>query len=242
MSDQPTLGSVILFDFVGTLARLVRGQGDGVYDWLIDQGVETDWVSVGRGWDMASSLDARRRDQYLPDRQSRQRRLSDFATDLLLGAGIPDQGGRIADSLAEADTDTYALYPDVRGALETLHACGFRMAIVSNWDRPSLSDQCLRLGIGRLFDVIMPSVIAESDKPDPWIFRQTLKELGVNPTDAIHVGDTPQDDVRGAQAAGIKPILIRRHPSESPKGDTTTIGDLHELMSILAPPESNEDE
>jgi len=45
-------------------------------------------------------------------------------------------------------------------------------------------------------------------KPDPTIFRLALDALGVDPHDAIHVGDTPAADVVGAWAAGVTPVLV----------------------------------
>ena len=48
-------------------------------------------------------------------------------------------------------------------------------------------------------------------KPDPAIFDAALELAGVRaPSEALHVGDTPEEDVAGAEAAGIRCLLLDR--------------------------------
>ena len=46
--------------------------------------------------------------------------------------------------------------------------------------------------------------------------------------EAIHVGDNPAEDVAGARAAGIEPLLIRREGAPGPDG-VRAIASLTEL-------------
>lgn len=46
-------------------------------------------------------------------------------------------------------------------------------------------------------------------KPNPLLFLSALSDLGVNPGDAIMVGDDINSDIGGAQAAGIRGVLVR---------------------------------
>jgi len=103
----------------------------------------------------------------------------------------------------------FELYPDVRGALEALRARGLRLAIVSNWDI-SLHDVLNRTGLARLVDAAVTSAEVGSSKPAPEIFAAALERVRCAPAHALHVGDSPVDDVRGARAAGVAPILLRR--------------------------------
>jgi putative hydrolase of the HAD superfamily len=59
-------------------------------------------------------------------------------------------------------------------------------------------------------DAVVYSSEAGSAKPDPAIFRRALGILDVDPTRAIHVGDSAVADVGGARAAGIAGLLIER--------------------------------
>jgi putative hydrolase of the HAD superfamily len=49
-----------------------------------------------------------------------------------------------------------------------------------------------------------------SAKPDGAIFAAALALAGAAPEEAWHVGDTPEADVDGALAAGLRPVLIAR--------------------------------
>jgi HAD superfamily hydrolase (TIGR01549 family) len=45
-------------------------------------------------------------------------------------------------------------------------------------------------------------------KPHPTIFVAVLEQLGVEPVEAAMVGDSPEDDVEGARAAGIRRAFL----------------------------------
>jgi FMN phosphatase YigB (HAD superfamily) len=88
---------------------------------------------------------------------------------------------------------------------------------VSNFDHPPHVRRLLsENGWAHVFDTIIISSEVGVQKPDPVIFTLALQNTGIAPADAIYVGDT-QDDVAGAIAAGIHPILINRadHPTDS---------------------------
>jgi putative hydrolase of the HAD superfamily len=61
-----------------------------------------------------------------------------------------------------------------------------------------------------LLDGIVTSAGVGARKPAPAIFEQALALVGASPDQAIHVGDNLDEDVAGARAAGIEPVLIRR--------------------------------
>ena len=56
-------------------------------------------------------------------------------------------------------------------------------------------------------------------KPDPAIFTHALDLLGLDPSEAIaYVGDTIYNDVRGAEAAGLTPLLHDPRVADDPLG------------------------
>jgi putative hydrolase of the HAD superfamily len=103
----------------------------------------------------------------------------------------------------------FTAFPDVRPALEAARARGQRLVVVSNWD-VSLVGVLRALELEPLLDGVVTSAAAGARKPAPAIFEQALALVGVPPADAIHVGDTLDEDVAGARAVGIEPVLIRR--------------------------------
>src|SRR4051812_19787505 len=100
-------------------------------------------------------------------------------------------------------------YPDSAPTLEALRAAGIRTVVVSNWDW-SLHERLHETGLAPLVDAALASAEVGSAKPDPAIFQRALDLVGVAPGEAWHVGDTPEADVAGARAAGLRPILIAR--------------------------------
>src|SRR6476659_278629 len=100
-------------------------------------------------------------------------------------------------------------YPDAKPALTGLGELGLRRICVSNWD-VSLSAVLERCGLLGSLDGVVCSAVAGSRKPDPGIFEVALGEAGCAPEEAVHVGDTPAEDVAGAEAAGIRALLIDR--------------------------------
>jgi putative hydrolase of the HAD superfamily len=99
--------------------------------------------------------------------------------------------------------------------------------VVSNWD-VSLLGVLRGLELEPLFDAIVTSAGVGARKPSPAIFEQALELAGVAATEAIHVGDTLDEDVAGARAAGIEPVLIRRSDGPPVPG-VRTISSLAEL-------------
>jgi putative hydrolase of the HAD superfamily len=119
-------------------------------------------------------------------------------------------------------------FPDVYAVLRALKAGGFKLAVVSNFDS-RLPGILQDLGIVDLVDAVVYSSEAGSAKPDPLIFNQALAALGVTAERAIHVGDSLQADIRGAAAAGIEGLLIRRGYA-SAVGSESVIRSLEELL------------
>ncbi|MGV3618577.1 MAG: HAD family hydrolase [Fimbriimonas sp.] len=123
----------------------------------------------------------------------------------------------LADPLRDAadrlgfgpDSKLFRMYDDVPGCLDELQAAGIRVAVVSNWDY-SLHRVLRMFGIYDRFDAVLASLEEGVEKPDPRLFRICLDRLGVAPEAALHIGDNPLDDVEGAQAAGMRAVLIDR--------------------------------
>lgn len=132
-----------------------------------------------------------------------------------------------------ADPLSWELFPDVRPALESLATRGMRMGIVSNFDG-RLPRICAGLGIAPFFETVVMSGSAGYAKPAAEIFRIALDTLGVAAAEALHVGDSLEEDVGGAQSAGLQARLIRRRDT---RGHPQEIDDLRRIVDqICAPP------
>ena len=92
----------------------------------------------------------------------------------------------------------------------------------------------LFLGSDTVFLVVADhdSRVFGDSKPTPVFNHHELEQLGVPPEAAFHVGDAYDDDVEGARAAGIRPILLDPLACE-PRECETRITSLPELLTLL---------
>ena len=111
----------------------------------------------------------------------------------------------------------FRAYPEVPGVLARLRAGGARLAVVSNWD-VSLHDVLERTALRPLVDAVVISAELGVAKPEPAIFRAALDRLGAGPDGALHLGDSLEDDVAGARAAGLEAVLVARNGAPAPEG------------------------
>jgi putative hydrolase of the HAD superfamily len=101
-------------------------------------------------------------------------------------------------------------YAEVAGALRALRAAGARLVVVSNWD-VSLHDVLAQTGLRSLLDGVVTSAEAGAAKPQRAIFARALELAGgIAPRDALHAGDSLEEDVAGALQAGLHAVLVDR--------------------------------
>jgi putative hydrolase of the HAD superfamily len=120
----------------------------------------------------------------------------------------------------------FAVYPDVVPALSDLRDRGLTLVAVSNWDcsLPRVLERC---GLDGQLDGTVTSARAGARKPDPAIFAAALELAGCGPDEALHVGDTPEEDVAGARAAGIRALLIDRDGED---GEISSLDQIREHL------------
>jgi len=99
------------------------------------------------------------------------------------------------------------VYPGVREGLDAMRAAGLKLACVTNklaaFTRPLLETTAL----AGSFDLVMTSDLAGSRKPDPKIFLDACRGLGVLPAEACVIGDSA-NDADAARAAGCRFLLV----------------------------------
>jgi 2-haloalkanoic acid dehalogenase type II len=148
---------------------------------------------------------------------------------LLRQLGLATDPGPYVDLFFQVTTKAEP-YPE---ALEVLNALGpVRAAIVSNADHEHVAAWPLKWPV----EFILTSEAAQAYKPSPVIFRRALEQLGLEPHEVLHVGDSDIDDVGGARAAGMRVAWLnrngRRPRPETPAPDHE-IRDLRELLALL---------
>lgn len=146
--------------------------------------------------------------------------------------------------LYDYDRLTLMRKPRLRETIETLHAMGLRMGIVSNIISTSLVPHMLNeYGIAQYMECIVMSSEVGVRKPDPKIFAIALDRMGVTPEETAYVGDTISRDVLGAKNAHLGLSVRLNNPSiahrdaaftgpDAPKADYV-ITEFWELPEIL---------
>jgi putative hydrolase of the HAD superfamily len=86
-----------------------------------------------------------------------------------------------------------------------------KLGLVSNFSHSPTARALLEeAGLLEYFEAIVISDRVGFRKPRPEIFREALRELGVEPRETFHVGDSLIADVDGAAALGIRPVWLTR--------------------------------
>ncbi|HEY7980982.1 MAG TPA: HAD-IA family hydrolase [Candidatus Eremiobacteraceae bacterium] len=131
----------------------------------------------------------------------------------LLGvcAARPADIGR-AESIYRAFTAAldWRVYDEVRPLLASIRERGLMLGVVSNWTG-DLDDVLERVGLRDSFDFVLDSARIGFEKPHPDIFREALGRASCAAVDALHVGDSPEHDVDGALACGLRAVLLDRN-------------------------------
>jgi putative hydrolase of the HAD superfamily len=125
----------------------------------------------------------------------------------------------------------WRLYPEVPEVLKQLKSQNKKLGIISNWDS-RLFKLCDSLELNQYFDFILISAVFGASKPSPKIFEEALRHAGAGPHEAIHIGDSLEDDIHGAKRVGIDAILIDRHPEKRKKHEGVRM--IHTLSELLS--------
>jgi phosphoglycolate phosphatase len=108
---------------------------------------------------------------------------------------------------AENTSKRSLLYDGVMEALEFLGSTGVKIGCVTNkaseFTLPLLTD----LGVIHYFESVLCGDMVERKKPDPQALLLSAEKLGVDPEDALMIGDS-MSDVRAARAAGFTIVCM----------------------------------
>jgi len=136
--------------------------------------------------------------------------------------------------------ETWAPLDGAARTLGELNRRGYRLGVVSNWDS-RLGRILDGLDLARHFRMVLTSARAGYRKPSPRIFAQALGRMEASAAESLHVGDSEEDDVAGALAAGLRAIRLkagRRHAGcTAGSAASHVISALPELLDLLGTPE-----
>jgi putative hydrolase of the HAD superfamily len=99
-------------------------------------------------------------------------------------------------------------FPGTHDTLEELRKMGYQMHIITNGFSEVQYRKMENCGILSYFDVIVCSDQVGVNKPEPEIFRIAIQQAKAQAAQSVMIGDHPEIDVLGANAAGMRGILF----------------------------------
>ena len=145
-------------------------------------------------------------------------------------SGVDDfEARRLVDGVRDAyvDAKSWVVFDDVRPALERLGDRGWEHIVLSNHvpELPRLMDA---LDLRDLITAVRCSAHTGVEKPHPEAFETVFADYP-KARDGWMIGDSLRADVQGAQAVGMRAILVRsKHPDAAVQCET-----LHEVADAV---------
>jgi putative hydrolase of the HAD superfamily len=125
--------------------------------------------------------------------------------------------------------------PDALQVLSWLGAHGIKRAVCSNAPFPPemMRRQVDTNGVGEVVDAVVFSSEVGRRKPAPELYLAALSAIGVEPRDALFVGDRVREDYEGPRALGMRAVIFTAHAEEPPPPGIPSIASLTEVPQLL---------
>lgn len=224
----------ILLDAVGTLIHPVEPVGKTYARIARSYGIKRDATTLGHQFAAVFPLHPRvdYRDSSPDQWESMEKEWWSSLVQAIFQEEFADFNIFFEEVWQYYDTpQAWGIYPEVPEVLEQWQKQGIQMAVVSNFDK-RLIHVLEGLNLEHFFSPIIHSSLAGAAKPDAKIFTTCLDLLGVKASEALHVGDSWQDDVIGALSAGLTVAWVKRN-GEKPEQLPSAVQCVTELVGLL---------
>ena len=132
---------------------------------------------------------------------------------------------------------------DVKETVIKLSKRGYLLGIIANTiTETEIPDWLKDDGLTEYFKTVVLSSKVEIRKPNPEIYLEAARRIGVEPEKCVYVGDNPVRDVDGTRAAGYGMMIIMLEPASLAKNPLTdeskpdyTIRQIKDLLDIFPP-------
>ena len=150
------------------------------------------------------------------------------------------KAGYTAEQAAELSLAGFEVFLEARHALTFFPHCEplleelarhYQLATISNGNA-----DVRRLGLEKYFKIIVSADEVGLSKPDPAPFLAALERAGVEPHQALHIGDHPIDDIQGARDAGLHTLWFNRlgvewsAAAERPHGEVRCLSEIPDWL------------
>lgn len=217
----------IVFDLDNTLVDFMKMKHDAVeaaIDGMIDAGLDLPREAV------RARIDAIYQEQGLE-----YQRVFDTLLESELGRIEPKILASGIVAYRRARGSALVLYPHVQMTLLELAKRGIRLGVVSDAPQAQVWLRLCELALQHAFDAVVTFEDTRERKPSPAPFRAVLGRLGVEPREAMMIGDWAERDVVGGRSLGMKTVFARYGDTfgTQDSGADYDIEDVFELVGIV---------
>ena len=220
-----------MFDFVGTLARMVPSREDILLEIMFSADADFD-VSPEKVQRVFLQADSKMPYSSLRITEKHQRKefYVAYNSRVLELLGFPEVLS--GETVYEHFTTKLKRWELVEGATETLEhfrALGFRLAVLSNFDAELETVVAESIQLRELVDDVVSSARLGVEKPNSEFFNLYLKDFDFDPRSSFYVGDSYELDYLPARQVGLRAFLV--DPYEIYPGLPGSVSRLQDLVA-----------
>ena len=241
----------VIFDYIGTLVTCKNYTMDASREKLHN-------ALVAEGFDVAKDkfleayIEAHEKYRKIRYEQLREVTNAVWVAEALsnLGFGVSADDYRIKAALSvffKDFTDTLELRDGAKKLIkQAQQQC--KVALISNFTHaPVIYSSLRQTGISTFFNAVVVSEENGWRKPSSHIFQDALNKLQIQANEAVYIGDSPIEDIKGAKQAGLKTVFVpsqfntlkdlfdsKQEPDFIAKDLQTIIENLTEVLRTIA--------
>ena len=202
----------VIFDYFGTLVTCggysMEASRQKLYDALLAEGFEVEEDKFMSAYILAH-------EKY---RKIRYEQFKEVTNSVWVAEALSNLGFRVTSEDSRVKAGLNIFFQDFidslslrKGAKKLLKQSGqqSKVGLISNFTHAPVIYKSLRkLGISEFFNVVVVSEEIGWRKPNARIFQEALNKLDVPSSQAVYIGDSPIEDIKGAEQAGLKTVFV----------------------------------
>jgi putative hydrolase of the HAD superfamily len=202
----------VIFDYIGTLVNCksysMEASREKLYKALVNEGFDVAKENFLEAYIVAH-------EKY---RKVRYEQLREVTNAVWVAEALDSLGFRVTPDDYRVKAALNVFFQDFIDTLElregakklikqSKHQC--KIGLISNFTHaPVIYSSLRKLCIGTFFNAVVVSHENGWRKPSSHIFKDALNRLQVESNEAVYVGDSPVEDVKGAKEAGLKVVFV----------------------------------
>jgi HAD superfamily hydrolase (TIGR01549 family) len=203
----------VIFDYIGTIVNCkgynMTASKLKLYNSLVDEGFQVEQDGFLEAY-------SRAHEKYRVVRYQQLREVTNsiWVSEALarLGYKVTPDDPHIKSALNvffKDFIDSLRLRAGVIKLFEKASAHG-KVGLLSNFTyAPVVYFSLNQFDISKYFNAVIVSHENGWRKPSPYIFKEALDRLQVKPEEAVYIGDSPLEDIKGAREAGVRVVFVR---------------------------------